>query len=131
MKRGWFGLGLLVVLLIGGLLAISSGETLITLGGLVSFLALSRSFNMPIGHISNQINSIVMALAGAERIFELMDEAPEEDHGYVTLVNAKIDENGNVVRGNLRKDIIAVRTDIVASLENVETFINERLAAEV
>ncbi len=79
---------------VGGLLAIASGESLISLGGLVSFLALSRSFNMPIGHVSNQINSIIMALAGAERIFELMDAEPEVDEGYVTLVNGKIDENG-------------------------------------
>ena len=83
--------------IIGGLLAIFSNQTLISLGGLASFLLLSRSFNMPIGHISNQINAIVMALAGAERIFELMDEQPEEDAGYVTLVNAKGDENGNLV----------------------------------
>ena len=66
------------------------------MGNLVAFLLLSREFNRPIGQVSNQINAIVMALAGAERIFELMDEAPEEDHGYVTLVNAKEDENGNL-----------------------------------
>ncbi len=80
---------------IGGLLAIGSNETLISLGGLVSFLALSRSFNMPIGQVSNQINSIVMALAGAERIFELMDAPVEEDHGYVTLVNCR-ETNGTI-----------------------------------
>ncbi len=82
-----------ILAVIGGLIAIASGESLISLGGLVSFLALSRSFNMPIGHVSNQINAIVMALAGAERIFELMDEDVETDDGYVTLVNAK-EENG-------------------------------------
>ena len=59
-----------ILAVVGGLLAIHSGETLISLGGLVSFLALCRSFNMPIGHVSSQINAIVMALAGAERIFE-------------------------------------------------------------
>ena len=59
-------------------------------------MVLSRSFNMPISQISNQINAIVMALAGAERIFTLMDEAPEEDQGYVTLVNAHIDADGTV-----------------------------------
>ncbi len=85
-----------ILAVIGGLLAIHSNETLITLGGLVSFLALSRSFNMPIGQVSNQINAIVMALAGAERIFELMDAPVEEDAGYVTLVNCRIDENGNI-----------------------------------
>ena len=85
-----------ILAIVGGLLAIYSGGGLLTLGKLISFLTLSRSFNMPISQISNQINSIVMALAGAERIFELMDEKPEEDHGYVKLVNAKIDENGNI-----------------------------------
>ena len=86
-----------ILAIVGGYIAISSGGTLLTLGKLISFLTLSRSFNMPISQISNQINSIVMALAGAERIFELMDEEPEEDHGYVTLVNAKRDEKGNLV----------------------------------
>ena len=85
-----------ILAIAGGLLAIWSGGELITLGGLASFLLLSRTFNMPIGHISNQINSLVMALAGAERIFELMDQEPEADNGYVTLVNAHIDENGNI-----------------------------------
>ena len=85
-----------ILAIAGGLLAIWSGGELITLGGLASFLLLSRSFNMPIGHISNQINSLVLALAGAERIFELMDEEVEADDGYVTLVNAQIDENGNI-----------------------------------
>ena len=80
----------------GGLLAIASGESLITLGGIVSFLALSRSFNMPIGHVSSQINAIVMALAGAERIFELMDAEVEADQGYVTLVNCRIAPDGTV-----------------------------------
>ena len=65
-------------------------------------MLLSRTFNMPISQISNQINAIVMALAGAERVFELMDEAPEEDHGYVTLVNANIDENGNITESQKR-----------------------------
>ena len=85
-----------ILAIVGGLLAIYSGGKLLTLGKLIAFLTLSRSFNMPISQISNQINSIVMALAGAERIFELMDEEPEEDQGYVKLVNAKIDENGNI-----------------------------------
>ncbi len=80
--------------IIGGLLVIGSGGTLLTTGKLVSFLLFSRTFNQPIGQVSNQINAIVMALAGAERIFELMDEPVEEDHGYVTLVNAQKDENG-------------------------------------
>ena len=86
-----------VLAIIGGLIAIASNQQLLTLGGLASFLLLSRSFNMPIGHISNQINAIVMALAGAERIFQLMDEEVEDDTGYVTLVNAKEDDSGKLV----------------------------------
>ena len=86
-----------ILAIVGGYLAISSGGTLLGLGGLAAFLLLSRKFNMPIGQVSNQINAIVMALAGAERIFELMDAEPEADEGYVTLVNATTDENGNLV----------------------------------
>ena len=74
-----------------------SGGEMITLGNLMTFMLLSRTFNQPISQISNQINSIVMALAGAERVFELMDQEPEVDDGYVTLVNAKEDENGDLV----------------------------------
>ena len=85
-----------ILAIVGGLLVIGSGGRLLTTGKLVSFLLFSRTFNQPIGHISNQINAIVMALAGAERVFELMDEEVEEDHGYVTLVNAKEDEHGNL-----------------------------------
>jgi len=85
-----------ILAVVGSILVISSDGGLLDVGSLVSFLLLSREFNRPIGQVSNQINAIVMALAGAERIFELMDEAPEEDHGYVTLVNAKEDENGNL-----------------------------------
>ena len=85
-----------ILAIVGGSIAIASGGNLLNLGGVAAFLLLSRKFNMPIGQISNQINAIVMALAGAERIFELMDEAPEKDEGYVTLVNAKEDENGNL-----------------------------------
>ncbi len=85
-----------ILAILGGLLAIYSGGSLLTLGKLISFLTLSRSFNQPISQVSNQINSIVMALAGAERIFDLMDEAPEEDQGYVKLVNAVIHEDGTI-----------------------------------
>jgi len=86
-----------ILAIVGGLLVIASNGNLLTTGALVSFLLFSRTFNQPIGHISNQINAIVMALAGAERIFELMDQEPETDEGYVTLVNAKEDENGQLV----------------------------------
>jgi len=85
-----------ILAVVGGLIVVASNGEMITLGNLMTFMLLSRSFNMPISQVSNQINAIVMALAGAERVFELMDEAPEVDNGYVKLVNAKIDENGNI-----------------------------------
>ena len=85
-----------ILAIVGGLIAVLSNESLLTLGQLIAFLALSRSFNMPISQISSQINAIVMALAGAERIFELMDEPVEEDKGYVTLVNCRIAEDGTI-----------------------------------
>lgn len=74
----------------GCALFVISGGAWITLGRIVSFLSFNRSFTMPINQVSQQINSIVMALAGAERIFELLDEESEKDDGYVTLVNAEI-----------------------------------------
>ena len=73
---------------VGGLLAIN-GIGGLTVGAIASFLNLSKSFTMPITQLSNQINTVVMAIAGAKRIFALMDEEPEQDNGYVTLVNAK------------------------------------------
>ena len=85
-----------VLAVAGGILCIYSNGEWLSLGQLMAFMMLSRSFNQPIAQVSNQINSIIMALAGAERIFELMDEPPEEDRGYVKLVNARIDENGNI-----------------------------------
>lgn len=83
----------------GGALAIG-GVGGLTLGAIVSFLTLTRNINMPINHASQQISSVIMALAGAERIFELMDEDSEQDNGFVTLVNAMYDENGEVVEAN-------------------------------
>ena len=85
-----------ILAIVGGIIVIRSGGTLLSLGSLMAFMTLSRNFNMPINQISNQLNSIIMALAGAERVFELMDEEPEQDEGYVTLVHAKEDENGNL-----------------------------------
>ncbi len=85
-----------ILAIVGAALVIASKGSLLTTGALVSFLLLSRTFNQPIGQVSNQINAIVMALAGAERIFELMDQEPETDEGYVTLVNAKIAEDGTI-----------------------------------
>lgn len=74
-----------------------TGVGIMTLGSIVSFLQLSRSFVNPISQISNQVNFIVMALAGAERIFELLDEEVEQDGGNVTMVRIRFDENGNMV----------------------------------
>ena len=86
-----------LVAVVGGTLALSGAVgSSITIGVIASFLQLTKSFTMPINQISQQINMIVMALAGAERIFELMDEQPEQDNGYVTLVNAKYDKDGNL-----------------------------------
>ena len=85
-----------VLAIVGGMMVVMSNGKLLTLGSLMAFMVLSRSFNMPISQISNQINAIIMALAGAERIFKLMDEEPEKDDGYVHLVNAKIDDQGNI-----------------------------------
>ncbi len=94
-----------LVAVVGGLLAIN-GVGGLTLGAIASFLQLSKSFNMPINQISQQFNSIVMALAGAERIFELMDEEIEVDDGYVTLVNAEI-KNGEIVEADSRTGLWA------------------------
>ena len=80
--------------IVGGVLALN-GFGGFTLGSLASFLTFNKSFSMPINQVSQQLNSIVMALAGAERIFRLLDEEPEQDNGYVTLVNARV-ENGKV-----------------------------------
>ena len=86
---------------IGGTMALG-GVGGMTIGTIASFLQLSRSFMNPISQISNQLNMVVMALAGAERIFKLMDEEPEVDEGYVTLVNAKYDENGELTESKER-----------------------------
>ena len=83
-----------VCAIVGGALSLS-GITGLSLGSLASFLTFNRSFNMPINQISQQLNSIVMAMAGAERIFKMLDEEPETDNGYVTLVHVK-EENGRL-----------------------------------
>ena len=80
---------------LGGFLSVM-GIGGITLGVMASYLQFTKSFTQPFMSIAQQFNSIIMALAGAERIFRLMDEEPELDEGYVTLVNAKKDENGNL-----------------------------------
>ena len=85
-----------LVALLGAVLAISGKVPTLTIGTIASFLALTRSFNQPIRNVSSQANTVVIAIAGATRIFKLIDEEPEVDEGYVTLVNAKIDEKGNI-----------------------------------
>ncbi len=85
-----------LVAIAGGMLAIG-GVGGLTLGGIASFLQLTKSFSQPIGQMSQQVNAVIMALAGAERIFALMDELPEQDKGYVTLVNAVHDSQGEVI----------------------------------
>ncbi len=102
------------VAIVGGILALMhvpnvslKGINVLTLGMIASFLQLSRNFLMPVSHISQQLNAIISALAGAERIFRLLDEKPEYDEGYVTLVNAKYDKNGNLTETDRRTGIWA------------------------
>jgi ATP-binding cassette subfamily B protein len=99
--------------MIGALMAINhvpnfslAGANVMTLGMIASFIQLSRSFNGPIGQVSQQLNAVIMAMAGAERIFKLMDEVPEQDSGYVTLVNIK-NENGEIVETSERTNLWA------------------------
>ena len=91
-----------VLAIVGGMMVVMTQGKMLTLGSLMAFMILSRSFNMPISQISNQINSIVMALAGAERIFDLMDQEPEQDEGYVHLVNAVVHEDGSITESDKR-----------------------------
>ena len=84
------------VAVVGSLIALSSGNPTAMVGTLVSFLNLTKSFSQPITQVMNQFNSIIMALAAAGRIFNMMDEKPELDEGYVTLVNAEINEKGEI-----------------------------------
>ena len=92
--------------IIGSMLALT-GITGLTLGKLVSFLALNKSFTQPITQISQQMNSIIMGMAGAARVFKLLDEIPEADDGYVELVNVKEDSQGNLTETNERTGIWA------------------------
>lgn len=84
-----------VILIAGSLLAIN-GFGGLTLGAIASFLQLTKSFNHPISMVAQQFNSVVMALAGAERIFEVLDEPSEEDNGYVEIVRCKVHEDGSI-----------------------------------
>ena len=97
----------ILVAIVGGALAVATGESFITLGGITVFLQLSRNFSRPVSQISQQMNAIIMAMAGAERIFKLLDEEPEVDDGYVTLVNAVEDENGQLSEADHRTGLWA------------------------
>ena len=107
------GLVLYILLaIIGGVMAIGkapnlcfTGINVLSLGAIASFLQLSKSFVMPISQVSQQMSPIVMALAGAKRIFDLMDEQSEADDGYVTLVNAQYDKDGNLTESEKRTGI--------------------------
>ena len=94
-------LSYVVVAIVGGLVAIN-GIGGFTLGSLASFLTLNKSFQQPINQISNQLNSIVMALAGGDRIFRQLDEKPEVDDGYVTLTDAVVNADGTITESNKR-----------------------------
>ena len=98
-----------IIAIIGGIMAINGvmnvavfAVNVLTLGTIASFLQLTRSFIGPIGQVSQQLNAVVMAIAGAQRIFSLLDEQPEPDDGYVTLVNAKYDKDNNLVEADER-----------------------------
>ncbi len=91
-----------VLAIVGGCIVVWSEGAWLSLGSLMAFMTLSRNFNQPINQISTQINSIIMALAGSERIFELMDEQSEVDEGYVKLVNANIAPDGTITESEKR-----------------------------
>lgn len=94
------------IAILGGILALH-GVGGLTLGAIAAFLQLSKSFTQPIGQISQQASAIVMALAGAGRIFHMLDEQPEQDEGYVHLVNAERDKNGNLCKADHRTHLWA------------------------
>ena len=96
-------LGYVLVAVIGGILSVNG---ILSIGSIAAFLQYVKSFTNPLGQVSQQMNFIAMALAGAERIFKLIDEKSEEDDGYVTLVNAKM-ENGKIVEANERTNLWA------------------------
>ena len=108
---------------VGAALALANfGST--TLGTLVSYLTLNKNFSMPITQIAQQMNSIIAALAGAERVFRMMDEVPEKDEGYVELVRAREDENGNLTETKERTGIWAWKHYHKA--DNTTTYVRQR-----
>lgn len=90
-----------------GISSIRDGIDVLSVGTVITFLGMSRQFANSFNQISQQINSVVMGLAGADRIFELMDQKPEEDNGYVTLVNANVDADGNISESKERTGVWA------------------------
>ena len=99
---GWISYALVAI--VGAILGIN-GLAGVTIGTVVTFVGLNRSFTNPITQVSQQINFVVNAAAGAQRVFELMDQEPEKDEGYVELVNAEEDENGNLIESPVRTNI--------------------------
>ena len=96
-------IGYVLVAVVGGILAVNG---LLTVGSIAAFLQYIKAFTNPLAQVSQQLNFVAMALAGAERIFKLIDEPAEEDNGYVTLVNAK-EENGKIVESEERTGLWA------------------------
>ena len=101
---GWISYALMAIL--GAILGIN-GWAGVTIGTVVTFVGLNKSFTNPITQVSQQINFVVNAAAGAQRVFDLMDQKPELDEGYVELVNAKEDENGQLVESDVRTNLWA------------------------
>ena len=101
---GWISYALVAI--VGAILGII-GIAGVTIGTVVTFVGLNKSFTNPITQVSQQINFVVNAAAGAQRVFDLMDQEPEKDEGYVELVNAKVDENGNLTESPTRTNLWA------------------------
>ena len=101
---GWISYALVAI--VGAILGIN-GLAGVTIGTVVTFVGLNKSFTNPITQVSQQINFVVNAAAGAQRVFDLMDQKPEKDEGYVELVNAKVDENGNLTESPTRTNLWA------------------------
>lgn len=101
---GWISYALVAI--VGAILGIN-GLAGVTIGTVVTFVGLNKSFTNPITQVSQQINFVVNAAAGAQRVFDLMDQEPEVDDGYVELVNAKEDENGNITESPVRTNLWA------------------------
>ncbi len=116
--------------MVGAAMTILSGNSLMTLGNLVTYLSLNKNFTQPITQVTQQMNAIIMALAGARRVFDLMDAEPEKDEGYVELVNACEDAQGNLVESETRTGLWAWKhphgdgTVTLTRLEGGVTFTN-------